>query len=54
MARELLPSVVWQGDQMLDSMRRLRAMGEQAGTKILYGHDPVQWAALGAARQALM
>jgi hypothetical protein len=29
-------------------------MGEQAGTQILYGHYPVQWAALGAARQALM
>lgn len=53
MARELLPSVVWDGAQMLDSMRRLRAMGERAGSRILYGHDPQQWAALGAARQAL-
>lgn len=53
MTRELLPSVVWNGEQMLDSMRRLRAMGEQAGTRVLYGHDPEQWAALGAARQAL-
>lgn len=53
MARELLPSVVWNGEQMLDSMRRLRTMGEQAGTQVLYGHDPEQWAALGAARQAL-
>jgi glyoxylase-like metal-dependent hydrolase (beta-lactamase superfamily II) len=53
MARELLPSVVWDGGQMLDSMRRLRALGEQSGTRLLYGHDPVQWAALGAARQSL-
>ena len=53
MARDLLPSVVADAPLMRESMHRLRRMGEQAGTTLLYGHDPEQWAALGAARQAL-
>jgi N-acyl homoserine lactone hydrolase len=53
MARDLLPSVVADAAQMRESMHRLRRMGEQAGTTLLFGHDPEQWAALGAARQAL-
>ena len=54
MARELLPNVVWDGPQMLDSMRRLRALGEQSGTRVLYGHDPEQFALLGPATRALV
>ncbi len=53
MERDLLPGVVWHADQMRDSMRRLRSMGEQAGTRVLYGHDPEQFALLGPAERAL-
>ena len=53
MRRDLLPSVVTDAAQMRESMNRLRAMGEQSGTTLLFGHDPMQWSALGAARQAL-
>ncbi len=54
MERELLPNVVFDGPLMLDSMRRLRALGEQSGTTVLYGHDPAQFATLGPATRALV
>ncbi|HPU51246.1 MAG TPA: N-acyl homoserine lactonase family protein [Burkholderiaceae bacterium] len=53
MERELLPHVLWNGPQMLDSMRRLRSLGEQSGTRVLYGHDPEQFATLGPPARAL-
>ena len=33
---------------------RLRTLGEQSGTRVLYGHDPEQFALLGPATRALV
>ena len=49
MDREVLPSVVWNAPTMLESMAKLRRLGEQAGTRVLYGHDPAQWVEVEAA-----
>jgi len=46
MDRELLPGAVWDPGQMIESMRRLRSLGQRAGTQLVYGHDARQWEAL--------
>ena len=49
MDREVRPAVVWNAPAMLESMAKLRRLGEQAGTRVLYGHDPAQWVEVEAA-----
>lgn len=49
MDREVLPTVRWDATTMLESMAKLRRLGEQAGTRVLYGHDPMQWIEVEAA-----
>jgi N-acyl homoserine lactone hydrolase len=43
MDRDLLPGVVWDPDEMSRSLAVLRAMRDQAGATMFYGHDPAQW-----------
>jgi len=38
-----LPSILYDREAMIDSLQRLRILGEQ-GAKIFYGHDPDFWA----------
>jgi len=40
-----LPSVVYDREAMLASLRRLRALRE-AGARIVFGHDPEDWASI--------
>lgn len=53
MDRQVLPSVVWNAATMLESMAKLRRLGGQAGTRVLYGHDPAQWVEVEAAKGKL-
>jgi N-acyl homoserine lactone hydrolase len=48
-----LPSIVADRDQMLASLRRLRAMRE-GGDRVVYGHDPEFWKTVPQAPQAVV
>ncbi|MBI4518445.1 MAG: N-acyl homoserine lactonase family protein [Deltaproteobacteria bacterium] len=47
-----LPSVVFDEQAMLDSLRRLRALRDR-GARIFYGHDPEFWASVPQAPTAI-
>jgi len=47
-----LPSVLWDRDVMLASLHRLRAL-RAGGARIVYGHDPDDWATLPQAPAAV-
>ena len=42
----LLPPFGFDHEMQLDSMRRLKALQDEDGCKLLYGHDATQWATL--------
>ena len=42
----LLPPFGFDHEMQLHSMRRLKALQDEDGCKLLYGHDATQWAAL--------
>jgi len=46
MDRELLPGAVWDAGRMIESMGRLRRLGERSDTQLLFGHDAQQWESL--------
>jgi glyoxylase-like metal-dependent hydrolase (beta-lactamase superfamily II) len=48
-----LPPIVHDRAQMLDSLRRLRALGE-GGARLFFGHDPEQWARVPQAPAAVV
>ena len=49
----LLPSVVFDGDAMLASLRRLQQL-RNAGARIFFGHDPEFWATVPQAPQPIV
>jgi N-acyl homoserine lactone hydrolase len=46
MNRDLLPSVLWDADEMARSLARLRALRDREGATVIFGHDPAQWEVL--------
>lgn len=47
-----LPMILFDGEQMMDSLRKLKALQER-GARIYYGHDPEFWATVPQAPAAL-
>ncbi len=50
---DIVPPAHVDAEQMRESMARLRRLGAQAGTEVLYGHDAAQWARIESIRGAL-
>jgi glyoxylase-like metal-dependent hydrolase (beta-lactamase superfamily II) len=50
----LLSGVVWDPGAMTRSLHRLRALRDDAGASVLYGHDPAQWETLPRAPKPLL
>ena len=46
MDRDVLPKILWNPAVMRDSLAALRALRDQAGATLVYGHDPAQWEAI--------
>jgi glyoxylase-like metal-dependent hydrolase (beta-lactamase superfamily II) len=49
-----LSGVVWDPDAMARSLRRLRALRDEGGASVVYGHDAAQWASLPQAPRPLV
>jgi len=45
MDRDLLPTVVWDAEEMSRSLMALRRLRDSHGATLYYGHDPAQWQA---------
>ncbi len=44
--REILPRAVWHAPTMIESFRALRALQDRKGCRLIFGHDPEQWATI--------
>ena len=51
---ELLSGVVWDPDVMARSLGHLRALRDQEGVNVVYGHDAAQWETLPQAPRPLV
>jgi glyoxylase-like metal-dependent hydrolase (beta-lactamase superfamily II) len=51
---DLLSGVVWDPDGMARSLRRLRALRDEDGASVMYGHDAAQWETLPQAPRPLL
>ncbi len=54
MDQNLLPSVVFNEDEMSRSLGRLRDLRDNQGATIIYGHDPQQWKEIPHAPEPLV
>jgi glyoxylase-like metal-dependent hydrolase (beta-lactamase superfamily II) len=43
MDRDLLPTVLWDAEDMARSLARLRDLRDRQGASVIFGHDPYQW-----------
>jgi N-acyl homoserine lactone hydrolase len=53
MDRNLLPTILWDAEEMAQSLARLRDLRDRQGVTIIYGHDPYQWEELPRAPEPL-
>ena len=54
MDRDVLPSVLWNAEEMSHSLARLRDLRDRHGAHVIYGHDAAQWEALRRAPEPIV
>ena len=54
MDRDILPTIVWDTEEMSRSLGSLRRLRDAQGARVFFGHDPAQWAATPQAPAAFI
>jgi glyoxylase-like metal-dependent hydrolase (beta-lactamase superfamily II) len=54
MDRDVLPTVLWDPEEMSRSLAALRNLRDRQGATVLYGHDAAQWETLRRAPEPLV
>ena len=54
MDRDILPTIVWDTEEMSRSLGTLRRLRDAQGARVFFGHDPAQWAATPQAPAAFI